>query len=301
MSASSIEYTDDSIPAASSRYWISNQEFKAQTHKLLDEALEKYGSTEFENATVNTTGDAWEKYMGLKKKLRHQKPYLEYPVDPYHVDDNLQLAIHHHSICAFNETYPQARAGRSWSFTTLKFPATTRELNAEWVSKVVRVKELQQKLKLFESMSKIFLNVCGCESCNNRKRVVVKDCRKCSTCKANSKVKFKVNTGRLARNPGYDNPCPLSTIESYRSVRFEKDSSDRHTTSCEEYDYTNYFKSCSDCVQVREQRCKDCIDCHTCRRAFLFKNIDEFIAKIRGHEEIQRHREKVTKQLRLAK
>ena len=157
------------------------------------------------------------------------------------------------------------------------------------MSKVIRVKGLQQKLELFESMSKIFLNVCGCESCNNR-RVVVKDCRKCSTCRANSKVKFKVNTGRLAKNPGYDDPCRLSTIESYRSVCFEQESSNRHATSCEEYDYTNCFKSCSDCVQVREQRCKDCIDCHTCRSAFLFKDIDEFIAKIRGLEEIQCHR-----------
>ena len=58
MSASSIKYTDDSIPVASSRYWISDEEFKAQTHKLLDEALEKYGSAEFENATAGTTGDA---------------------------------------------------------------------------------------------------------------------------------------------------------------------------------------------------------------------------------------------------
>ena len=235
MSASSIKYTDDSIPTASSHYWISDQEFKAQTHKLLDEALKKHGSTEFENATANTTGDAWEKYMELKENLRYQKPYLEYPVDPYHVDDNLQLAMHHHSTCAFNDSNPQRRAERLWSFTTCRFPAVRRKLNREWVSKVIRVKGLQQKLELFESMSKIFLNVCGCESCNNRKRVKVKDCRKCSTCKANSNVKFKVNTGLLVKNPGYDNPCRLSTIESYRSMRFEGEPSTKHIVSCEKY------------------------------------------------------------------
>ena len=291
MSASGTKHTDDSIPAASSHYWISDQEFKAQTHKLLDEALGKHGSIEFENATTNTTGDAWEKYMELKRKLRYQKPHLEYPVDPYHVDDNLQLTMHNHSICEFNDTCPLARTSRSWRFTTRKFPAVRNELNVELVSKVVWVKGLQQKLELFESMSKIFLNVCGCESCNNRKRVVVKDCHKCSNCKANSQVKFKVDIGCLVKTSSREWNCRLSTIESYRSVRFDEDSSSsRHTVKCKEYGYTDCFKSCSECVQVREERCEDCIDCHTCRRAFLFKDIDEMIARIRGSEEIQYHR-----------
>ena len=288
-----MKHVDDSIPAASSRYWISDREFKAQTHKLLDEALEKHGSTEFENATANTTGDAWEKYMELKRKLRYQKPHLEYPADPYHIDDNLRLAMHHHSICEFNNTCPLARTSRSWRFTTHKFPAVRSELNAEWMSKVVWVKELQRKLELFESMSKIFLNVCGCESCNDRKRVVVRDCRKCSNCKANSHVKFKVDIGCLVKKPSrsLNWNCRLSTIESYRNVGFDEDSNgNRHTVKCKEYGYTNCFKSCAECVQVREERCKDCIDCHTCRRAFLFKDIDEMIARIRGSEEIQYHR-----------
>ena len=286
-----MKHVDDSIPAASSRYWISDREFKVQTHKLLDEALEKHGSTEFENATTNITGDAWEKYMELKRKPRYQKPHLEYPVDPYHIDDNLQLAMHHHSICEFNNTCPLARASRSWRFTLRKFPAVRNELNAEWVSKVAWVKELQGKLELFESMSKVFLNICGCESCNNRKRVVVKDCHKCSNCKASSQVKFKVDIGCLVKVSSRDWNCRLSTIESYRSVRFNEDSNgSRHTVKCKEYGYINCFKSCAECVQVREERCKDCIDCHTCRRAFLFKDIDEMIARIRGSEEIQYHR-----------
>ena len=248
MIASSSKYDDDNgISTAPSHYWVSSKEFKAQTHKLLDDALEKFGSLEFENATRKTTGDAWKKYMELNKKLRYQRHYLKYAVDPYNIEDNLQFAMYHHNISAFHRIDPltltdyesQNLAERTWNFTR-EFPTVRTELNRKWLQRLKDVKGLQEKLQLFESMEKIFLNECGCESCNNKRKVIIKDYYRFSNCKANAQVNFKVHTGRLAKNSGSgsNNPCHLSTIESYRGVRLAQETN-KHTITCEEHSYTN--------------------------------------------------------------
>ena len=133
MAASSIKYTPNCISAASSEYWMSQEAFKRHTHKLLDDALEKYGSTEFQSATVNATDDAWEEYMELKRKQRYTK--IKHAIVPYHIEDNLQYAIYHYNICAFNQRIdPQRIAERSWTFTG-NFPTIRTEFNTKWLKK----------------------------------------------------------------------------------------------------------------------------------------------------------------------
>eukprot|EP00112_Aurelia_sp_Birch-Aquarium-sp1_P004904 Seg15547.1 transcript_id=Seg15547.1/GoldUCD/mRNA.D3Y31 product="hypothetical protein" protein_id=Seg15547.1/GoldUCD/D3Y31 len=164
--------------------WTTTKEFVDKSSELLTESLEKYGCKEFRESVLDenlalasdwtkyylrlnlTHADAWNRYIRLKYMLRFKGKMIEYDVDPYHTPDSKEL------MEAYNDIFLHS-VSPDIAMERTMLADITSQFNEERRTKLAEKKTLPEKMKTHKTMAKIFNNKCGCESCNNRKRVKV--------------------------------------------------------------------------------------------------------------------------------
>ena len=153
-----------------------------------------------------------------------------------------------------------------------QLPHHKNRIQYKVAKKIQSIKGLCEKLKLFESMKRIFLNECGCELCNNKNRVKVRDCKKCSTCKRNSHATFKVYTNRLINK---EKTSCFNTLDSYKgSLKCFVDQPLKHTSATKEYSYMNCFKVVVNAFKSEKNVAKiastvTCVDKHSSLKTLM--------------------------------